>query len=48
MCQLRDKKHLGIWECGNGFFLNIFCLKIYQNNIFFYYLKIIFNISILK
>jgi hypothetical protein len=34
-------------SCNNGWFLKYFYFKIYQNNIFFYFLKIIFNISIL-
>jgi hypothetical protein len=34
-------------SCNNGWFLKYFYFKIYQNNIFFYFLKIIFNISVL-
>ena len=34
-------------SCNNGWFLKYFYFKIHQNNIFFYFLKIIFNISVL-
>jgi len=35
-------------ECDSGYFLRYFYSKIYQNSIFIYFLRIIFNINILK
>jgi hypothetical protein len=37
-----------VWECSCSCFLSVFYVEIHQNNIFFYFLKIIFEISISK